>query len=40
MTRAQTSSAWVESRPPETPMTSFFVPVARMRVARPATWMR
>ncbi|HEY8252042.1 MAG TPA: hypothetical protein VIG70_15695, partial [Burkholderiales bacterium] len=25
--RAQTISAWVESRPPETPMISFFEPV-------------
>ena len=40
ITRAQTSSACVESRPPETPITSFFTPLARMRVARPFTWMR
>src|SRR5882762_10526663 len=38
--RAQTRSAWVESSPPETPMTSFLVPVACMRVTRPCTWMR
>ncbi len=38
--RAQTISACVESSPPETPITSFFVPAARMRVARPCTWMR
>ena len=40
MARAQTISACVESRPPETPITSFFEPVALMRVARPCTWMR
>ena len=40
MARAHTMSACVESRPPETPMTSFFAPVERMRVASPCTWMR
>ena len=36
--RAMTSSAWVESRPPETPMTGFGLPIADSRCARPATW--
>ena len=40
MARAHTISACVESRPPETPMISFLLPVARMRVVRPSTWMR
>ena len=40
ITRAHTSSACVESSPPETPITSFFSPLARMRVASPFTWMR
>src|SRR5260370_1144425 len=38
--RAHTRSAWVESRPPDTPITSFLPPVARMRVASPFTSMR
>ncbi len=35
-----TRSACVESRPPETPMTSRSMPVADNRVASPCTWMR
>ena len=38
--RAQTISACVESSPPETPITRRLVPVARMRVTSPWTWMR
>jgi NH3-dependent NAD+ synthetase len=34
---ATTISAWVESSPPETPITARFVPVAASRWARPAT---
>ncbi len=37
--RAQTISAWVESRPPETPITKVFEPVAFSRVASASTWM-
>ena len=36
---AQTSSAWVESSPPETPMTTFSIPVNWSRLASPWTWM-
>ena len=36
---AATISAWVESRPPETPMTTFGWPMARSRCSRPETWM-
>ena len=36
MARAATISACVESSPPETPITSFSMPVARSRVSRPA----
>ena len=39
MLRADTISAWVESSPPETPITSFLSPVARSRCDRPCTWM-
>jgi len=39
MVRAATISAWVESSPPDTPITIFCVPVARRRCTRPATWM-
>ncbi len=37
--RADTISAWVESSPPETPITSFLSPVAASRCASPWTWM-
>ncbi len=37
--RASTISACVESRPPETPITAFSMPVARIRVSIPRTWM-
>ena len=37
--RTQTISAWLESSPPETPITTFSMPVARRRWTRPATWM-
>ena len=37
--RAHTSSAWVESSPPETPITSFLMPLADNRCVRPCTWM-
>ncbi len=36
---AATISAWVESRPPETPMTTFGAPIASSRCCSPATWM-
>ena len=36
---AATSSAWVESSPPETPMTTFGSPIARSRCCKPETWM-
>ena len=36
---AATISAWVESRPPETPMTTFGPPIACSRCCSPATWM-
>ncbi len=39
MARAATISACVESRPPETPMTTFGWPIARSRCSRPETWM-
>jgi hypothetical protein len=34
-----TSSAWVESSPPLTPITALRLPVKRMRVTSPCTWM-
>ena len=37
--RAATISAWVESSPPDTPMTSLGCPIARIRCSRPETWM-
>jgi hypothetical protein len=37
--RVVTMSAWVESRPPETPMTALRMPALAMRVASPWTWM-
>ena len=37
--RAATISAWVESRPPETPMTTFGCSIARSRCSSPETWM-
>ncbi len=37
--RAATISACVESRPPDTPITTFGWPIARSRCSRPATWM-
>ena len=37
--RAATISAWVESSPPDTPMTTFAPPIARSRCSSPATWM-
>ena len=33
-----TINAWVESRPPDTPMTTFGLPMARKRCSRPETW--
>ena len=36
---AATMSAWVESRPPETPMTSLSIPVLASRFMSPWTWM-
>ncbi|MNE41511.1 hypothetical protein D3C80_1355870 [compost metagenome] len=36
--RQATRSAWVESRPPETPITRAFDPVAAIRRIRPWTW--
>ena len=36
---AATISAWVESRPPETPMTTLGWPIARSRCSSPETWM-
>ena len=36
---AATISAWVESSPPETPMTTFGPPIADSRCSSPATWM-
>ena len=36
---AATMSACVESRPPETPMTTFELPIACSRCAKPLTWM-
>ena len=36
---AATISAWVESSPPETPMTTFGAPIASSRCWSPATWM-
>ena len=38
MHRTATRSACVESRPPDTPITTFLIPVARRRVARPPRW--
>ncbi len=38
MHRTATRSACVESRPPDTPSTTFLIPVARKRVARPLRW--
>ena len=38
MHRTATSSACVESRPPDTPSTTFLIPVARRRVASPLRW--
>ncbi len=37
--RAATIRAWVESRPPETPITTFGSPIAASRCSSPATWM-
>ena len=37
--RTATSAACVESRPPETPITTFSRPVAVRRFIRPSTWM-
>ena len=37
--RQATSRAWVESSPPDTPITSDFAPVAVMRRISPWTWM-
>jgi hypothetical protein len=37
--RAATISAWVESSPPDTPMTTFGLPMARSRCSSPETWM-
>ena len=37
--RATTISACVESSPPEMPITTFLIPVARSRVSSPWTWM-
>ena len=37
--RAHTSSACVESSPPEAPITSFLMPLAASRCVRPCTWM-
>ena len=39
MARAATSSAWVESRPPLTPITTFGCPMACSRCSSPETWM-
>ena len=36
---AATISACVESRPPETPMTTLGSPIARSRCSSPETWM-
>ncbi len=36
---AATIRAWVESRPPETPITTFGSPMARSRCSSPETWM-
>ncbi len=36
--RAATMSAWVESSPPDTPMTIFGWPIARSRCSSPETW--
>ena len=38
MARAATMSAWVESSPPETPMTTLGWPMARSRCSNPDTW--
>ena len=38
MALTATTSAWVESSPPETPMTRVFAPVALIRWASPWTW--
>ena len=38
MARAATINACVESRPPETPITSLGLPIARRRCSSPATW--
>ena len=37
--RAATSSAWVESSPPDTPMTTLGPPMAVSRCLSPYTWM-
>ncbi len=37
--RAATISAWVESSPPETPMTTLGCPIASSRFSSPVTWM-
>ena len=37
--RAATIRAWVESSPPDTPMTTFGLPMACSRWTSPATWM-
>ena len=37
--RAATISAWVESSPPETPITTRSVLIARSRWTSPSTWM-
>ncbi|MNI94360.1 hypothetical protein D3C73_1524530 [compost metagenome] len=39
MACAQTSSAWVESSPPEMPMTTFDILLADRRWAKACTWM-
>jgi hypothetical protein len=36
---AHTSSACVESSPPDTPITHFFAPIERSRFTSPCTWM-
>ena len=37
--RAQTISAWVESSPPEMPITTRSAPIDFRRFTRPCTWM-
>ncbi len=39
MARQATITAWVESRPPETPITACLTPVASSRLAKPWIWM-